>query len=125
MTTDDAPPGRPSSGYVTANLRVFMALNRESQAEVADVLHISRPSLSSRLHGGTAWQLADVDRLAEHYGTTPGAFLSPPAAALVERAARQLDSRGRRPRVTWSHRRDRRLAEEAAERDEHDQAAAV
>jgi transcriptional regulator with XRE-family HTH domain len=98
---------RYSNQVVSANLRVFMALNRESHEDVASYLGVSRPALSARLNGHTSWQLEDLDRLADHYGTPPATFLTPPADAMREQAERQLDSRGRRPRTTWSPRRRR------------------
>lgn len=112
-----------SDEAVSTNLRVFMALQRETHEQVAAVLGFTRPALSARLNGRTAWSLNDIDRLAAHYGIPPGQLLAPPPNVLdkLRGPGGLLDPLGRQrrrpnPRTTGDRRR---------RPDPVDQAAAV
>lgn len=89
-----------SDTTVSANVRVYMALRGEAHDDLAAALGVSRPAVSARLNGRTAWSLDDLDKLAQHYGVTPATFLAEPAAVLTElrRAGGLLDPLGRRRR---------------------------
>lgn len=89
-----------SDETVSANLRVYMALRRQTHEDVAAVLGLTRPAVSARLNGRTAWSLDDVDKLAGHYGVTPATFLSAPPDVLqqLRGPGGLLDPLGRRRR---------------------------
>ena len=101
--------GPHSSATVSQVVRVFMALRRESHDDVAQALGITRPAVSARMNGRTAWQLGDLDLLAQHYGVPADTFLRPqPADVLDQLRGGLLDPIGRRRRQDRSG--DRRSA---------------
>lgn len=61
---------------IASVVRVFMAARNETHADLAGALGLSRPAVSQKLAGRINWTLADLERLADYYGTEPGAFLS-------------------------------------------------
>lgn len=102
-----------STDQVSAVVLVYMALHGESHDDVAQVLDLTRPAVSSRLNGRTPWSLRDVDKLAAHYGVAPSAFLDPVPDVMTQlrRPGGLLDPLGRR-------RRQRRSAQPPAADDD-------
>lgn len=74
MPTDQSP-----TQVVSGEIRACMARGQRTQGELAAVLGLSQPSVSSRLKGDVAW---DVDELAK-----VASWLDVPLAELIASAA--------------------------------------
>jgi transcriptional regulator with XRE-family HTH domain len=59
----------------------LMQATGDSQRVVAQVLGLTQTQVSRRQSGTAAWQLADIDALATHYGIGPLDLLSGPTKA--------------------------------------------
>lgn len=77
MTIQPTPirPSADLSQVVAAEVRALMGRHRVNQEQLARVLNVSQGQVSARLRGRTAFTLDDLRRLAEFFGTTPGALL--------------------------------------------------
>ena len=50
------------------NLAGEMAKNGENQTTLAELLGLSKPTISRKLSGQTDWTIGEVEKLCEHYG---------------------------------------------------------
>lgn len=50
------------------NLAGEMAKNGENQTILAELLGLSKPTISRKLSGQTDWTIGEVEKLCEHYG---------------------------------------------------------
>lgn len=73
---------------VSAVVRVLLAAHHETHDELAAALGVSRPAVSQKLQGRTAWTLYDVDLLAYHFNVGHEVFLS---ADVLDRLAAAPD----------------------------------
>ena len=60
---------------VTTNMKVAMAITNVYQKDLAKVLGITQPTLSSKLAGKTTWTLDDIERASDFFHVKPEAFL--------------------------------------------------
>lgn len=61
-------------------LRLLMTRTGRRQVDVAEVIGITRGSLSQRLLGKSAWKLDDLPKVADYFGLTVSELLSGYAA---------------------------------------------
>lgn len=61
-------------------IRLLMTRTGRRQVDVAEVIGITRGSLSQRLLGNSNWKLNDLPRVAEYFGLTVSELLSGYAA---------------------------------------------
>ncbi|ROQ22696.1 BetR domain-containing protein [Streptomyces sp. PanSC19] len=61
-------------------IRLLMTRTGRRQADVAEVIGITRASLSQRLLGHSAWKLNDLPKVATYFGVTVCELLSGYAA---------------------------------------------
>lgn len=54
-----------------------MAAFNMIQQDVADVLHVSRASISQKMSNSVSWTMQDVALLADSFGVSPAALVSP------------------------------------------------
>jgi hypothetical protein len=67
---------------VTDSVRALAAWKRETSADVAAVLGLSKSSANGKMIGRVTWTLRDMERLCEHYGVTFEQLTAGPAAWL-------------------------------------------
>lgn len=60
---------------ISRTVRVYLAAHDETHADLAAALGVSRPAVTQKLADRTRWTLADLERLADHYGTAVDTFL--------------------------------------------------
>lgn len=63
---------------VSARVRGKLAEKRARQADLAEAIGMSQPSLSRRLSGVRAFTIGEVHRVADYLGVTPDTLLAPP-----------------------------------------------
>lgn len=79
MQAETLPPTQSLTHRVATEVRAEMARHQVSQRQLCSVLNISQPQLSKRLLGTIAFDTAELDRLAEHFGIPVERFLVAPA----------------------------------------------
>jgi hypothetical protein len=73
-------------------LRLLLTRTRQRHADLADVVGITRGSLSLRLQGRSRWPLNDLPALAGHFGLTVCELLSGYAAIPADRLPKASQS---------------------------------
>lgn len=64
-----------------SEVRALMGRHRVSQARLAVALGMSQSALSRRLNGDQPFDIDDLFKIAEHFGTEVGALLPSPKSA--------------------------------------------
>lgn len=72
-----------TNDIVTEAVRVAMALAQEDQNDLSGVLGVTQGAVSQRLRGRIRWSLADLDKLAGHYGVTVADLVTPMTMPLI------------------------------------------
>ena len=67
-------------GTLNETLRLLMTRTNQRQSDIAEVIGITRASLSQRLLGNSHWKLNDLPKVASHFGLTVAELLSGYAA---------------------------------------------
>lgn len=68
----------PNREAVASEVRALMGRHRVSQARLSTVLRMSQSALSRRLNGDQPFDIDDLYRIAEHFGTEVTALFSTP-----------------------------------------------
>lgn len=55
---------------ITDSIRALSAVRRDNQHTLAEIMGISQSSVGAKLVGKVRWTVADLTKLATHYGTT-------------------------------------------------------
>lgn len=63
---------------VAAEVRAWRGRMGVTQAQLAQVLNVSQPSISAKLRGKTPFDLDEIERLAAFFGITPAHLLGSP-----------------------------------------------
>jgi transcriptional regulator with XRE-family HTH domain len=80
---------------VNETIRLLMTRTGRRQVDVAEVIGITRGSLSQRLLGHSNWKLNDLPKVASFFGLTVGELISGYAAiANADRLPPRADSPG-------------------------------
>jgi transcriptional regulator with XRE-family HTH domain len=80
---------------VNETIRLLMTRTGRRQVDVAEVIGITRGSLSQRLLGNSNWKLNDLPKVANFFGLTAGELISGYAAiANADRLPPRADSAG-------------------------------
>ena len=72
MTISSLPPRRTPTEQVAEEVRALMARRGVTQMQLRDVLGVSQPAISARLHGKVAFDANEIGLLAEFFGVSPG-----------------------------------------------------
>lgn len=65
-----APEGKGIRQIVAGNVLALMGRNRVSQVKLGRFLGMSQPTLSKRLAGLVAWDIDELERIAEFFATS-------------------------------------------------------
>lgn len=60
---------------VATNIKVAMAMTNVYQKDLAQVLGITQPTLSSKLAGKTTWTLDDIEKVSSFFHVNPETLL--------------------------------------------------
>ena len=60
---------------ISFNVKVMLTINGMSQADLADILGVTRPTVSVKIKGKSSWSAADLVKTADALHTTPQALL--------------------------------------------------
>lgn len=72
MSISSLPARQPATERVAAEVRALMGRHNVTQMQLRDVLGVSQPAISARLHGQVPFDANEIAALAEHFGVTPG-----------------------------------------------------
>ena len=78
MTTVIQFPDRsaaPLTDVVSGEIRALMGRHGVTQTDLATWLDLKQASISSRLNGGTRWNLPEIERIAEGFGVHPAVLM--------------------------------------------------
>ena len=62
---------------IAEEIRVLMARRRITQGDLAELLGVSRPTLSSRMNGRVPWTVDELEALANYFDMPITALIAP------------------------------------------------
>ncbi len=74
-TADTLPPEGTFTQQVASEVRGLTAKFNMTQAELAALLHLSQGAISNRMRGAQAFQLHELEIIAEFFSTTPAVVM--------------------------------------------------
>ncbi|OAH10984.1 helix-turn-helix domain-containing protein [Streptomyces jeddahensis] len=72
----------PLEAVIRASIAAVLNVTGESLTDIGTALGRSKVLISRRQRGDLAWKLADLGRLADHWGIPPHALLAGPTEAV-------------------------------------------
>lgn len=88
----------PVEARVRASIAAALTMTGEPNVAIAEVVFVGDPMIGRRQRGLVPWSLADLGRLAEHWGISPEDLLAGPDRTLAvlpaERVAELRRARG-------------------------------
>lgn len=74
-------------GEVAAAVRSLLGEQRKTVSELARVLHLSRPTVSERVNGGSAFTSDELEKVARYFGLSDVYVLFDIAESIAKRSA--------------------------------------
>lgn len=74
----------PVESRVRASIAAALTMTGEPNVAIAEVVFVGDPMIGRRQRGLVPWSLADLGRLADHWGISPEALLAGPDRTLDE-----------------------------------------
>ena len=72
MSISSLPQRQPATERVAAEVRALMGRHNVTQMQLRDVLGVSQPAISARLHGQVPFDANEIEALADFFKVTPG-----------------------------------------------------
>ena len=72
MSISSLPQRQPATERVAAEVRALMGRHNVTQMQLRDVLGVSQPAISARLHGQVPFDANEIEALAEYFDVSPG-----------------------------------------------------